>query len=291
MILADFANLIGCLLTHQLPFQKYLGMYFVFIDVCLLLQYIYYSKIKRKSTSFTSSPPRTTDDKADPLSKAFQHPSVRTPLLIEHATMTLEDELKSYSASASPSKWYTLNDNVHHHPDLTHCNTNNSSASTSSSGSKRNKQIGGGVLMAVMLFGTRIPSAATMTTTTGGASMTVTELNTVVIGLIFAWICTALYLMSRLPQILKNRRRKSVEGLSPALFAFAACGNLTYSCSVLLHPGHTRESLLEAVPYLIGSAGTLIFDATIFLQFLWYRSKNTRARRHHHPHLPSSSPA
>ncbi|KAL4077108.1 PQ loop repeat-domain-containing protein [Scleroderma yunnanense] len=41
-MLGDVSNLIGCLLTNQLPFQTYLAIYFCFIDCCLLVQYFYY---------------------------------------------------------------------------------------------------------------------------------------------------------------------------------------------------------------------------------------------------------
>lgn len=38
-------DLYSCILTRQLPFQTYLATYFVFVDVGLLSQYIYYSRI------------------------------------------------------------------------------------------------------------------------------------------------------------------------------------------------------------------------------------------------------
>lgn len=38
----DSTNLLGCLLTNQLPFQTYLATYFVFVDSCLVVQYFYY---------------------------------------------------------------------------------------------------------------------------------------------------------------------------------------------------------------------------------------------------------
>lgn len=91
------------------------------------------------------------------------------------------------------------------------------------------------------------------------------------LGRFFAWSCTCLYLMSRIPQLVKNFKRQSVEGLSASLFIFAVCGNLTYASSILTHPGQTLDSLLEALPYLIGSAGTLLFDFSIFCQFIYYR--------------------
>ncbi|AFR93347.2 vacuolar membrane protein [Cryptococcus neoformans C23] len=99
-----------------------------------------------------------------------------------------------------------------------------------------------------------------------------------IIGRISAWSCTTLYLTSRMPQIWKNFQRKSVEGLSILLFLFAFCGNVTYVFSILLNPSggpdpaESSHYLLEALPYLLGSGGTLIFDLTIMIQSLIYGS-------------------
>jgi hypothetical protein len=41
----DFANLIGCVFTSQLPFQTYLAIYFVLIDTSLFVQSLYFQKI------------------------------------------------------------------------------------------------------------------------------------------------------------------------------------------------------------------------------------------------------
>lgn len=108
--------------------------------------------------------------------------------------------------------------------------------------------------------------------TANDTAMTVTKTaimdnHTIWVGRFFAWVCTFLYLSSRLPQIYQNFRRRSVEGLSMALFFFAAMGNLTYVLSIFTNPHATRATMLEAVPYIIGSAGTLLFDATIFSQY------------------------
>ncbi|KAI9314794.1 PQ loop repeat-domain-containing protein, partial [Dichotomocladium elegans] len=221
----DLANLIGCILTNQLPFQRYLSTYFVCIDICLLCQWIYYNRYTKKWKSASSLSNYKNKKTPDPLSRVFQHPSVRTPLLIEGQAVkkTLEDELASYSASSSPSK----------------CDE---------------------TIVAALLD------------------------NTLIIGRVFAWICTSLYLMSRLPQIYKNYRRKSIDGLSPTLFLCAACGNLTYASSILLNPSSSRQSLIEAIPYLIGSLGTLSFDFTIFCQFLWYWRR--KQQHHHHRSAP-----
>jgi hypothetical protein len=70
--------------------------------------------------------------------------------------------------------------------------------------------------------------------------------------------------------------RKSVEGLSILLFVFAFAGNLSYVLSILLDPsgdGNSEDAphyLLEALPYLLGSGGTLLFDLTIMIQSAIY---------------------
>ncbi|KAL5489766.1 hypothetical protein ACEPAI_4598 [Sanghuangporus weigelae] len=110
-----------------------------------------------------------------------------------------------------------------------------------------------------------------------------------IIGRIFAWTCTTLYLTSRLPQIWKNFVRKSVEGLSMYLFVFAFLGNTFYVLSILSSPMMSKPRpistafLLESMPYLLGSGGTLLFDVTIVSQSLLYRPRHVHGH-HHHQH-------
>ncbi|CAO3657202.1 unnamed protein product [Mucor hiemalis] len=271
----DTANLIGAILTHQLPFQLYLGIYFVSIDICLLSQWIYYSKIKKSPhhDEYLIIPSNTQDEDEDeqkkPTNRLFQHPaaSQQTPLDIHNSTAAaIHNELTPFSSSASPSKWYTLDNEI------------------VVVGGKKTNNHNTARFMGMLLFTTTlfINSSSDDLTTMGASSVDdssslfnfeFTQDNVVWIGRVFAWTCTCLYLMSRIPQLLKNRRRQSVEGLSASLFAFAVCGNLTYASSILSHPGQTIDSLIEALPYLIGSAGTLIFDFSIFCQFLYYKNR------------------
>ncbi|GBE82169.1 PQ loop repeat-domain-containing protein [Sparassis latifolia] len=100
-----------------------------------------------------------------------------------------------------------------------------------------------------------------------------------IIGRISAWVCTTLYLTSRLPQIWKNFVRKSVEGLSIYLFIFAFLGNLFYVASILASPKlglpapEASAFIRESTPYLLGSGGTLMFDVIIVMQAHIYRAK------------------
>jgi hypothetical protein len=109
------------------------------------------------------------------------------------------------------------------------------------------------------------------------------EFNT--LGQVFGWLCAVLYLGSRLPQLLLNWRRKSTEGVSVLFFLFACLGNLTYVLSILAFEpkcagdeGCQRgeaahifwQYILVNLSWLAGSAGTLLLDMGIFVQFFVY---------------------
>lgn len=106
-----------------------------------------------------------------------------------------------------------------------------------------------------------------------------------VLGQVFGWLCAVLYLGSRLPQILLNWRRKSVEGVSMLFFLFACLGNLTFVLSIFAydptcaHSNHCRPGeagriygryILVNLSWLAGSFGTLLLDLGIFAQFFIY---------------------
>lgn len=96
------------------------------------------------------------------------------------------------------------------------------------------------------------------------------------LGLFLAWCCTIVYISSRCPQLWKNYKRKSVEGINSILFGAALVGNLTYSMSILtsceLISSTSKSSfLIKELPYILGSSGTCIFDVFYFYQRYLYR--------------------
>ena len=65
------------------------------------------------------------------------------------------------------------------------------------------------------------------------------------------------------------------------LFLFAFIGNSLYVASILANPQSSSVTfLLESLPYLLGSGGTLCFDLMILGQS-WLYSEKRRARRAH----------
>jgi uncharacterized protein with PQ loop repeat len=75
-----------------------------------------------------------------------------------------------------------------------------------------------------------------------------------------------LYLGARVPQIIKNQRERSCDGLSLLFFMLSLLGNATYGAGILFH-SLEREYVMTNMPWLIGSLGTMVEDLVIFGQF------------------------
>lgn len=108
------------------------------------------------------------------------------------------------------------------------------------------------------------------------------------IGQIFGYLCAALYLGSRFPQILTNYRRKSTEALSLLFIMYACLGNITYDMSIFTFspqthcvdgPGRCEEGEAGAIyrrylainaSWIVGSLGALLLDLIVFTQFFLY---------------------
>ncbi|KAG5927854.1 hypothetical protein E4U42_001696 [Claviceps africana] len=89
------------------------------------------------------------------------------------------------------------------------------------------------------------------------------------LGLALGYTSALFYLCARLPQIFKNYRDKSCEGLSLLFFMLSLTGNMTYGLSLIAY-SQQKEYLLNALPWLLGSLGTIVEDSTIFVQFRLY---------------------
>ncbi|TWU74421.1 hypothetical protein ED733_003860 [Metarhizium rileyi] len=95
------------------------------------------------------------------------------------------------------------------------------------------------------------------------------------LGLVLGYVSALFYLCARLPQIFKNYQEKSCEGLSLLFFMLSLTGNLTYGLSLISY-SQNKEYLLNALPWLLGSLGTMVEDSTIFVQFRIYGENGRR---------------
>ncbi|SPO03803.1 related to membrane protein [Cephalotrichum gorgonifer] len=93
------------------------------------------------------------------------------------------------------------------------------------------------------------------------------------IGTVLGYISALCYLCARIPQIIKNYQNKSCEGLALLFFLLSLTGNMAYGLSLLSYSQEPKY-LLTALPWLLGSLGTVIEDSIIFVQFRIY-SKNS----------------
>lgn len=122
--------------------------------------------------------------------------------------------------------------------------------------------------------------SSTFSSTSALSPLLVSPENKIIIGTVFAWVSAALYFFSRLPQLWMNYKRKSTDDVSPFLFGCTLIGNASYAVSIMMScefiSGDAKwEFFLKELPYMIGSAGTIIFDVLYFYQ-LWLYSDKTK---------------
>ena len=104
----------------------------------------------------------------------------------------------------------------------------------------------------------------------------------VAFGRAVGYVSALFYLGSRVSQILKNKKRRSCEGLSVSMFATAAVANVLYGSAIVVRAKYSPSALLESTPWLLGSLGTVALDSTILFQSRWYgdqRETETYAAR------------
>ena len=95
-------------------------------------------------------------------------------------------------------------------------------------------------------------------------------------GSVLGYISCALYLTSRISQIIKNARRRSAEGLAASMFLCAVAANIFYGVGVLLR-SRTRDELLASLPWVLGSLGTVGLDMIILIQTVMFgQGRKTR---------------
>ncbi|CCE64371.1 hypothetical protein TPHA_0H01650 [Tetrapisispora phaffii CBS 4417] len=103
------------------------------------------------------------------------------------------------------------------------------------------------------------------------------------IGYILSWLGATFYVFSRLPQLIKNHKRKSTDGISPFLFWMIAISNVAYNISILtsvefVMNDNKADFILNELPFIIGNSGTVIFDMVYFYQHYYlYRGNRNKA--------------
>ncbi|KAK5044794.1 hypothetical protein LTR84_010450 [Exophiala bonariae] len=295
-LLGDLTNLLGALFLKQATWQIIIASYYVFVDVCLVVQYFWYTHFAKwiYAESLHSSGSSEIDDTDSAMINGL------SPI------NTTFGEDSPFFEPADDGAQKSDNPRNMDIPNFSQVNYGEKKGTPIRTMSDK--------------FGSSWMTSASPRTLIYTATLSSLASNVVaaplpplaeghgpgvhffrvdtplhVAGTILAWSSTFLYLGSRLPQLYKNWRRQSTAGLSPLLFAAAFCGNLFYSTSLITNPnawanyksyGHHGwvdgegsqrwEWVGRAAPFFLGSAGCLSMDALMGVQFVIYGEKEAR---------------
>jgi uncharacterized protein with PQ loop repeat len=267
-LLGDTTNLVGAILTKQASWQILVASYYTFVDCIMCAQYVYYTlyKTKRRTHLGTQGAHASLDGASNgrPLTASVEVGS--KPRDVPFNAFSLPSWARSPREKGTPGSSRTI--------------TRSGNGSLPAASPRTVLMLA--TLLAVLGQASPVPS--NLRTLDAPA-----ESNGELVGRVVSWASTLLYLGSRLPQILKNARRKSTSGLSLSLFVAAFFGNLFYSTSLLTNPlawgsyppyghrgwadeeGSDRATwVLLALPFWLGAAGVLALDLTIGIQFAMY---------------------
>ncbi|KAH7157463.1 PQ loop repeat-domain-containing protein [Dactylonectria estremocensis] len=244
----DENPLIGALFTRLAPTAVALASYFCIADIILIAQTVYYRTVSARRAS-----QQHIDHLADP--------SEESPLIARRRSSSfgLPGSQRQHTTHTESSleplrKIVTGEDET---PDSRPWIHNGMS------------------LLAVYLIGfagwfVSYKAGAWGSTDPTPPDVTVNEESTTeIIGLTLGYFSAACYLCARIPQIIKNYQEQSCEGLALLFFMLSLTGNLTYGLSLVAY-SQDKTYLLTALPWLMGSLGTIVQDCVIFLQFRLY---------------------
>ena len=288
----------GALFTKQAGWQVIIASYYVFVDLCLVTQWIWYSHLKRKiyqrslHSSGSSSPSDADSDMINglsPINSSFVEPETFQKKDKDDKSREPEQSRPINTPRFSEVKYEKGTPNS---PNVIRI-TDRASTSWAPMPSPRT------VLYIAAVCALLAPTqAAPLPFLPPRPSRSFLHLFRVdtpleIAGTVLSWCSTLLYLFSRVPQLYYNWTRQSTAGLSPLLFMAAFSGNFFYSTSLLTNPnawndfgprgGHGWvggegsdhvQWIARAAPFFLGAAGVLIMDASMGVQFLMYGEKN-----------------
>ncbi|KAJ5188845.1 hypothetical protein N7491_005166 [Penicillium cf. griseofulvum] len=286
--LGDASNLVGALCTRQAGWQVVIASYYVFVDIALVFQFFWYTHYKpRRNNSYSNlshshgSAPRDIIQGVPPPGHESDH-QASTPVDMDNK----RSEAKDVGFRVG-SVLNTTNGQIASYSNEK-LSSSRRSIRMSSNAQSPPFALPRTMLMASLLCAV-LANAAPTDKPHPPISEVPREAIVEIIGRVFSWMSTILYLGSRPPQLYKNYQRKSTEGLSPLLFMAAFCGNLFYSSSLLTNPnawsdfspyggggwadnhGNDRlEWIGRATPFFLGAFGVLGLDGFMGVQFLMY---------------------
>ncbi|KAJ0535385.1 hypothetical protein HanIR_Chr09g0430101 [Helianthus annuus] len=289
-IAGDIFNLVGCLLEPAtLPTQYYTAALYTISTIILVLQSLYYDHIytwfkSRKVDANATANSNTEDEEAKrPLrpssfdvprgltsrNRTIRSPSPRQDFFFTSArsmagSATPPNRSYLWTTSSGPASSMVVNDDS---------SSEDESSVRIPKPATQPKPIprsaGYGAFLATSL---NLPSGtkALMQVYVGRKLLQEGGGSNTVYGQWLGWMMAAIYMGGRIPQIVLNIKRGSVEGLNPLMFIFALIANATYVGSILVRS--TEWSKIKAnLPWLLDAAACVALDAFIIMQYVYYR--------------------
>ncbi|OLN86061.1 putative vacuolar amino acid transporter YPQ3-like protein 1 [Colletotrichum chlorophyti] len=251
-LLGDITNLLGALFTHLAPTAVALATYFCFADIVLITQCVYYNT---KNARRASSRPRRSSAAVAP------EPTEDEPLLARR---------RSSSAAALPGS---------HRRQGLHNETSLDPLRKMVTGEDDTPDSNPWLHNTLSIFAVYLVGAVGWFVSYKAGAWDSPDVDVGTpeeatgalekIGLVLGYLSAVSYLCARIPQIIKNYREKSCEGLALLFFLLSLTGNLTYGASLVAFK-QDKAYLLNALPWLLGSLGTMVEDCIIFVQFHLY---------------------
>lgn len=241
----DILSLAGGLWAGLVPTVIALAIYFCFADGALIAQCIYYNTINREKDAAEQETQAAVAAESDPLlSAASSQPAQRKP--------STASTRRSHRRSSAKSRRDSLSRALSKPTSLSAWAKNTLSVLAICAAGTAGWALAykAGAWHPVPLPS---PHSPTHEKTPIGASL-------------LGYGSALLYLGARVPQIIKNQREKSCEGLSLLFFLLSLLGNATYGAGILFH-SLEKEYVWTNLPWLIGSLGTMVEDFVIFAQF------------------------
>ncbi|CAH8827240.1 unnamed protein product [Trichobilharzia szidati] len=249
----DVCNLIGCFLTHQLIMQIVITGYCIISDLILVFQFIYY-KIRHYAvlrqmaavlkegqiTPVRSTSPTILDDDLEQTNQRQEYQRLPVCFIgVTGLTLTAVTLTSMGSIFSDYAPQQQIVSGVFHH-------------------SRR--------LLEWKEYDMIEPEFIQSDPLDGAVTK---------VGYALGWVSTSMYMLSRLPQLFRNWKRRSTEGLSVFMFFMTVTGNLAYGFQIFLSSTE-RNYLIRAVPWIFGSLGVVLLDMLMLVQFLLYRSAHPR---------------
>ncbi|CAI6338260.1 unnamed protein product [Periconia digitata] len=234
--IGDITNLIGAIWAGLVPTVIALAIYFCFADLILISQCIYYNVRNARRARKAST--RTEDSADQPLLGRRDSSNVGLPGSHRRRSSALSRRRRASSLPSLKAQEDVNNEWI-----------------------KNSLSIAGVAVVGAAGWAIAWKTGVWIPSVEDDASGK-TPIGAEILGYVSA-VC---YLGARIPQIIKNQRERSCEGLSLLFFILSLMGNATYGAGILFHSTE-REYFFTNLPWLIGSLGTIVEDVTIFIQF------------------------